>query len=331
MQRGKTSGISLRKAAGYAYFRRVPTQIPRATHVLTSSPGTPPLKRRWQRIMIAFYAKKAIRAASLDEWQQRYAERSTGEITECFYPQKNSPYCACTPAKIQDILHALEEYPICMKECAETEVGTGIEIVRQGFPSLLNDDKDRVHDLSFAHIESEVILACIDEQGNFYVHKIEMLDGALKHGLRCTLLAEIREDTCAGGSAHRVVWCPYIPDEDDTPDDYHALLLVTTHDNIARMWSMRSVIQDLCECSTDGGVRACASSLLGRDGVLTSKEHTAPLVDAAFSPDGTALATASNDGFVMFFQKSSGSASLGILGDLRYLDFFFERVIAAQS
>ncbi|GBP33599.1 hypothetical protein EVAR_32097_1 [Eumeta japonica] len=32
------------------------------------------------------YAKKAIRAASLDEWQQRYAEGGTGEINKCFFP-----------------------------------------------------------------------------------------------------------------------------------------------------------------------------------------------------------------------------------------------------
>lgn len=30
-------------------------------------------------------------------------------------------------------------------------------------------------------------------------------------------------------------------------------------------------------------------------------DHTQPIVDAAFSPDGTSLATASIDGYVMFF------------------------------
>ncbi|GBP92213.1 Putative 115 kDa protein in type-1 retrotransposable element R1DM [Eumeta japonica] len=83
------------------------------------------------------YAKKVIRAASLDEWQQRYTEGGTGEITKCFFPRvegayrvlsrftitppiaqtltghggfaqylnrfklKDSPYCACAPDKVK--------------------------------------------------------------------------------------------------------------------------------------------------------------------------------------------------------------------------------------
>ncbi|GBP08801.1 hypothetical protein EVAR_71225_1 [Eumeta japonica] len=104
------------------------------------------LKRKtavdYDRFLLS-YAKKAIRAASLDEWQQRYTERSTGEITKCFFPQveeayrilsqfmmtpllaqtltghggfaqylnrfklKDSPYSACTSDKVQDVLHVL--------------------------------------------------------------------------------------------------------------------------------------------------------------------------------------------------------------------------------
>lgn len=37
-------------------------------------------------------------------------------------------------------------------------------------------------------------------------------------------------------------------------------------------------------------------------GYLTITSHTKPIIDAAFSPDGTALATASSDGDVKFFQ-----------------------------
>ncbi|GBP90791.1 Putative 115 kDa protein in type-1 retrotransposable element R1DM [Eumeta japonica] len=38
------------------------------------------------------YAKKVIRAASLEEWQQRYAEGSTGEITKRFFPRVEQAY-----------------------------------------------------------------------------------------------------------------------------------------------------------------------------------------------------------------------------------------------
>ncbi|GBP74830.1 hypothetical protein EVAR_55100_1 [Eumeta japonica] len=38
------------------------------------------------------YAKKVIRAANLEEWQERYAEGSTGEITKCFFPRVEQAY-----------------------------------------------------------------------------------------------------------------------------------------------------------------------------------------------------------------------------------------------
>ncbi|KAI5636004.1 WD40 region of ge1, enhancer of mRNA-decapping protein domain-containing protein [Phthorimaea operculella] len=98
--------------------------------------------------------------------------------------------------------------------------------------------------------------------------------------------------------ARQVVWCPYIPDDDDAPDDDVARLLLTTHCNIARMWNISSIVK--CISSTE--CRGDASSLLASAGALATSEHSAPIVDAAFSPDGTALATASHDGYVMFFQ-----------------------------
>ncbi|GBP13004.1 hypothetical protein EVAR_79338_1 [Eumeta japonica] len=110
------------------------------------------------------YAKKAIRVASLDEWRQRYTEGGTAEITKCFFPRveeayrilsrfvmtpllaqtltghggfaqylnrfrlNDSPYCACAPDKIQDVLHVLEECPIFGRERAETEAGAGVVV-----------------------------------------------------------------------------------------------------------------------------------------------------------------------------------------------------------
>ncbi|XP_053604958.1 enhancer of mRNA-decapping protein 4-like [Plodia interpunctella] len=160
--------------------------------------------------------------------------------------------------------------------------------------TLIKGMKGVVQDLAFAHIQNQVVLACIDEQGNFYVHEIETTDG-----IRCTLIAEIREDTGVGGVAARVVWCPYIPDEEDTQDDDVARLLLTTHDNIARMWNMSAIVSRV---EGGRGVADAAGQLLGADGALAAAEHGAAIVDAAFSPDGTALATAGQDGVVMFFQ-----------------------------
>ncbi|XP_061385364.1 enhancer of mRNA-decapping protein 4 isoform X2 [Danaus plexippus] len=166
--------------------------------------------------------------------------------------------------------------------------------------ALIKGMKGEVLDLAFAHIQNQILLASIDEMGNFYIHEIEVTDS----GLRCTLSVEVREDTgaCLGGGVHRVVWCPYIPDEDDSPDDDVARLLLTTHSHQARMWNVRA-IWSLC-AGGGGAPVSCVSAgaaLAGGAG-LGAGSHAAPVLAAAFSPDGTALATASQDGYVMFTQ-----------------------------
>lgn len=40
-------------------------------------------------------------------------------------------------------------------------------------------------------------------------------------------------------------------------------------------------------------------------GYQLMEQHSEPITDAAFSPDGTALATAARDGFVKFFQVNN--------------------------
>lgn len=47
---------------------------------------------------------------------------------------------------------------------------------------------------------------------------------------------------------------------------------------------------------------AAAPAAGGVRGARVAAEHGARVVAAAFSPDGTALATAAADGYVMFFQ-----------------------------
>ncbi|GBP47017.1 Retrovirus-related Pol polyprotein from type-1 retrotransposable element R1 [Eumeta japonica] len=131
------------------------------------------------------YAKRVIRAASLEEWQERYAEGGTGEITKCFFPRveqayrvlrktemtshlaqtltghggfsqylhrfklKNSPYCACDPAKIQDVLHVLEECPMFLRERVALETEIGVIVGRGEFPAIVEDDQKRVKFLSY--------------------------------------------------------------------------------------------------------------------------------------------------------------------------------------
>ncbi|GBP17603.1 hypothetical protein EVAR_12310_1 [Eumeta japonica] len=50
-----------------------------------------------------------------------------------------SPHCACDPAKIQDVLHVLEDCDMFLRERAALEVEIDVLIVRQNFPGILED------------------------------------------------------------------------------------------------------------------------------------------------------------------------------------------------
>lgn len=159
--------------------------------------------------------------------------------------------------------------------------------------SLLRGMEGMVQDIAFAHIPTQVILACVDEQGNLLVHQIEQTDNKMV----CTLLLHVEQTSDhSPTSNHRVIWCPYIPDEDNSDVVYDdvAKLLVLTHGAKAEMWNVGMV-------TAKHGVGPLKPEIV-EEGYLEIKEHTAPIIDAAFSPDGTALATASLDGDVKFFQ-----------------------------
>ncbi|PNF32915.1 hypothetical protein B7P43_G01848 [Cryptotermes secundus] len=159
--------------------------------------------------------------------------------------------------------------------------------------SLIKGIEGMVQDIAFAHIPTEVVLACVDEYGNLLVHQIE----ETKDKTICTLLLHVEQsNTHTPGSNHRVIWCPYIPEEENSDVTYDdvAKLLVLTHGAKAEMWNVGMV-------TAKHGVGPLHPENVG-EGYLEIKEHTAPIIDAAFSPDGTALATASLDGDVKFFQ-----------------------------
>ena len=96
----------------------------------------------------------------------------------------------------------------------------------------------------------------------------------------------------------RVIWCPFLPDEDDIDDDDDAnsRLLVHVNGCVADMWSLDAVL------AKQGGGPGPYEADDITEGQLRITDHTEPISDASFSPDGTALATASLDGQVKFFQ-----------------------------
>ncbi|GBP96827.1 Putative 115 kDa protein in type-1 retrotransposable element R1DM [Eumeta japonica] len=137
------------------------------------------------------YAKKVIRAASLEEWQQRYAEGSTGDITKCFFPRvekayrvlgdtemtshmaqtftghggfaqylfrfklRDSPHCACDPVKIQDVLHVLEDCDMFFRERAALEAEIGVAVSRRHFPEILDDARKKKKFFKYCTVVTE--------------------------------------------------------------------------------------------------------------------------------------------------------------------------------
>ncbi|XP_034237010.1 enhancer of mRNA-decapping protein 4 isoform X4 [Thrips palmi] len=154
-----------------------------------------------------------------------------------------------------------------------------------------------VQDISFAHIASQVVLGIVDEAGTLFVYRIEDTLNALQTKLILHVSQNI--DPKPTGLIHRLVWCPFIPEDDgDTsnPEDEEvANMLVVTHGPKAQIWNVEMVTK---KYGTDKELRPDDI----KEGMLSLNHHELDIVDVAFSPDGTALATASLDGYVKFFQ-----------------------------
>ncbi|XP_071512823.1 enhancer of mRNA-decapping protein 4-like isoform X2 [Panulirus ornatus] len=164
---------------------------------------------------------------------------------------------------------------------------------KSGDRGLVKNIRGMLQDLAFAHISNRIILAFTDQFGTLYVCEVtDSTAGALN----TEMLLEVNSGTDKTSDNHRVIWCPYIPDEQGNNDDGDdpAYLLVLTHGPCAEIWNVNVVLREY------GGGQ------LRRDqitiGYQQMEQHSSPITDAAFSPDGTALATAALDGYVKFFQ-----------------------------
>jgi WD40 repeat protein len=82
--------------------------------------------------------------------------------------------------------------------------------------------------------------------------------------------------------------------EEEEPDNGTAKLLVLTHGSQADVWSMDLVVEVY-------GPGPLAPGDV-KHGLLKIQDIVGDVMDGAFSPDGSALATASGDGQVKFFQ-----------------------------
>uniref|UniRef100_A0A8C2JN19 Enhancer of mRNA-decapping protein 4 n=1 Tax=Cyprinus carpio TaxID=7962 RepID=A0A8C2JN19_CYPCA len=166
-----------------------------------------------------------------------------------------------------------------------------IRVLRLGSTErlLLKGFTGAVTDLAFAHLDSN-LLGCVDEAGNMFIwqltsHSSKIQDEVIVHIQR-------PEDTPLN-SNRRLIWCPFIPEDNDENPEDACQTLALLHEDRAEVWDLDILRSNNSSWPVD------ATDL--KEGFITIRGHTA-VSPGALSPDGTVLATASHDGFVKFWQ-----------------------------
>lgn len=157
--------------------------------------------------------------------------------------------------------------------------------------TLIKNLKDDIKDLAFAFSREEIILGCVDTEGNILVYKID----DTPHALTYTLLLHIyHHDGGRPKTNYRLIWCPYLSVDDEDNSDEPEKMFVVLNGTKAEIYNVEMLI-----------------SKYGKGGPLDPDDtfegyieigHNSEVVDASFSSDGTAIAIASTDGYVKFFQ-----------------------------
>ncbi|XP_073327757.1 enhancer of mRNA-decapping protein 4 isoform X1 [Pagrus major] len=167
-----------------------------------------------------------------------------------------------------------------------------IRVLSVGFAerSLLKGFTGAVTDLAFAHLDSS-LLGCVDEAGNLMVWQLtctgsKILDQVVVHIRR-------PEDTPLN-SHRRLIWCPFIQDDNEDNQDDTSQTLALLHEDRAEVWDLEVLRANNSSWPID------ATDL--KEGLITVKGHTQRVSEGALSPDGTVLATASHDGYIKFWQ-----------------------------
>ncbi|KAK4023828.1 hypothetical protein OUZ56_009226 [Daphnia magna] len=168
-----------------------------------------------------------------------------------------------------------------------------VRVIRSGSSDriLLKGFHGFVRDLSFAFHEKRILVAAVDEYSYLLVHEIV--------GSTAQLILQVNPDGITTSSdCHRVVWCPYVPENPKSLDeandgwrndaDDHALMLASSHECRVEIWHLGHINGTVTYPSVTTGATQ-----------ITSFDDA--VVDIAFSPDSTAIAVASLDGYVRFF------------------------------
>ncbi|NXU91484.1 EDC4 protein, partial [Xiphorhynchus elegans] len=156
--------------------------------------------------------------------------------------------------------------------------------------TLLKGFTGGVADLAFAHLNSNQ-LACLDEAGNLFVWRLAMD----KEKIQEEILVNIkRPDNTPLNTFRRIIWCPFIPDDNEDNGEEGSQTLALLHEDRAEVWDL-----DIIRTNNSSWPVEVPDI---KEGFIVVKGHSTCLSEGALSPDGTVLATASHDGFVKFWQ-----------------------------
>ncbi|NXK40233.1 EDC4 protein, partial [Piprites chloris] len=156
--------------------------------------------------------------------------------------------------------------------------------------TLLKGFTGGVADLAFAHLNSNQ-LACLDEAGDLFVWRLAME----KEKIQEEILVNIkRPDNTPLNTFRRIIWCPFIPDDNEESGEEGSQTLALLHEDRAEVWDL-----DIIRANNSSWPVEVPDI---KEGFIVVKGHSTCLSEGALSPDGTVLATASHDGFVKFWQ-----------------------------
>ncbi|RXM33046.1 Enhancer of mRNA-decapping protein 4, partial [Acipenser ruthenus] len=101
------------------------------------------------------------------------------------------------------------------------------------------------------------------------------------------------ESTPLNGN-RRIIWCPFIPEENEENAEDGCQTLALLHEDRAEVWDLEIIRSNNSSWPME------ATDF--KEGFITVKGHNARISEGALSPDGTVLASASHDGCVKFWQ-----------------------------
>uniref|UniRef100_A0A8C4YXB0 Enhancer of mRNA-decapping protein 4 n=1 Tax=Gadus morhua TaxID=8049 RepID=A0A8C4YXB0_GADMO len=156
--------------------------------------------------------------------------------------------------------------------------------------SLLKGFTGAVTDLGFAHLDSP-LLGCVDEAGNLVIWQLTCTSGKI---LDQVVVHIRRPDDTPLNSHRRLIWCPFILEDNEENQEDTNQTLALLHEDRAEVWDLDVLRANNASWPVDD------SEL--KDGLIVVKGHTERVSEGALSPDGTVLATASHDGYVKFWQ-----------------------------